>query len=124
MAYIAANLAAANEAAAASITHVFFSTNGTDVTEHIAPLAVTLKAATSANPSVIANNGAIQSAEAAQEVTVSHWAFGHMDDTTPVLDTGWNARTGGSVTVPQGEKISIADGALTENLYQATAAPT
>lgn len=124
MAYTTANLAAANEAAAANITHVFFSANGTDVTEHIAPVAVTLKTATTANPSVIANDGAIQSAEAAQEVTVSHWAFGHLDGTTPVLDTTWNARTGGPITVPQGEKISIADGALTESLYQATAAPT
>lgn len=124
MSFTAANLAAGNNAAAANITHVFFSTDGVAVTAHIAPLAVTLKTATSANPSVVSNDGALESAGAAEGVTLTHWAFGHLDETTPVLDTTWIPRTGGSLVVPQGEKVRVADGALTENLYQATSAPT
>jgi hypothetical protein len=79
-----------------------------------------LKAATDANPSVKSNNGALESAAAAEGVTITHWAFASND--TPTLLTTWNALADDAVLLAGG-KLTIADGALSERLHQTTTAP-
>ena len=118
MAFIASRLKAGADAAAALITHVQWSANGSTETASLARTSVTMKAATTADPSVVANDGAIESAGASAGVTVTHFAFA-ADGT---VQTTWIPLES-SRTLAIGDKISAADGALKENIAGATAAP-
>lgn len=122
MALTTARMAAALDEALKNVTHVFWSSNGSTVSSSVAATAVTLNSATTANPSVVSNDGALESAEATDAVTITHFAFGYFDDVTPVLETTWNELDSPAVLLAGG-KITVADEALKEQLYQATEAP-
>lgn len=122
MALTTARMAAALDEALKNVTHVFWSANGSSVSASVAATAVTLNSATTANPSVVSNDGALESAEASDPVTITHFAFGYLDDVTPVLETTWNELDSPAVLLAGG-KITVADEALKEQLYQATEAP-
>jgi hypothetical protein len=123
MSWTTARLKAANDTAGTNVSHVVWSENGTDASANVAPTAVTLKAATTADPSVVSNDGALESAGSSSDsVTITHFAFAQFDDPDYVLQTTWNALDD-SKTLDTGDKLSVADGALKENLYQATSAP-
>jgi hypothetical protein len=118
MALIAANLAAALDEGLVNVTHVLWSENGSSESANVARTAVTLKSATSANPSVKSNDGALESAAASSGCTITHFAFG----ATATPQTTWIELDSPAVLLAGG-KITVADGALAEKLYQATAAP-
>jgi hypothetical protein len=118
MAWINARLAAANDAAGTNVTHVQWSANGSSETGSLARTAVTLGAATSAHPSVIANSGAIESAAASADVTITHFAFA-ADGT---VQTEWTALAA-SRALTTGDKLSAAAGALKVSLYRSATAP-
>ena len=118
MSFTNARKKAGMDTAATGLSHVQWSANGSSETGSLARTAVTFKAATEANPSVIATSGAIESAACSADVTVTHFAFA--DDGT--LFTSWN-ELDSSAALTSGGKISVADGALKENWYNATAAP-
>lgn len=118
MAWITARLAAANDTAGTNVTHVQWSENGSSESANLARTAATLKSATNANPSVISNNGALETAAASGAATITHFAFAA--DAT--LQTTWIALDS-ERTLAEGDKLTAADGALKENLYQWTAAP-
>lgn len=122
MSLIPARLAAGLDEGLDNVTHVFWSANGSSVTAHVDPTAVTLKSATTANPSVKSNDGSLESAAAAEAVTVTHYAFGYLDDTTPVLQTTWVELDDAAVLL-QGGKLTVADGALSERLHQTDGPP-
>jgi hypothetical protein len=118
MGWINARLKAGHDEAAALVTHVQWSENGSSESASLARTAVTLKAATTAHPSVVANNGAIESAAASAGCTITHFAFA-ADGT---VQTEWVA-LGTSRTLLAGDKVSAADGSLAISLYRATVAP-
>ena len=118
MAWTTARLKAAQDAAGTGVTHVQWSENGSSESSNLARTSVTLKAATTANPSVIANDGALESAAASGGATITHFAFAA--DAT--LYTTW-IPLATSRTLGVGDKITAEDGALKENLHQATSAP-
>jgi hypothetical protein len=118
MSFTDARKKAGMDAAATGITHVQWSANGSSETASLARTACTVKAATTANPSVVASSGALESAACSDDVTVTHFAFA-ADGT---LMTSWNALDSSAV-LTSGGKISVADGALKENWYNASAAP-
>jgi hypothetical protein len=118
MAFITSRLKAGADAAAALITHVQWSENGSSESANLARTAVTVKAATTANPSVVANDGAIESAAASGAATITHFAFAA--DAT--IQTTWNPLAA-SRTLGIGDKIAAEDGVLKENFSQATSAP-
>ena len=124
MSWTTARLAAAGNAAATNVTHVAWSENGsTEAHAKIARTAVTLKSATVANPSVVANNGALTSAGAASGGTASHWAFAASGvGGTADLQTTWVALTNSQV-FSTGGKLTVADGELSERIHQTTSAP-
>jgi hypothetical protein len=119
MGWIDARLAAGQDTAGTSVTHVQWSENGSSESSNLARTAITLKSATSAHPSVKENNGAATSASASGACTISHFAFS--DGAT--RQTAWIALTT-SRTLAVGDKLSIADGALKVNAYRSTAAPS
>jgi hypothetical protein len=118
MSFNTARMKAGMDTAAATITHVAWSADGSTETGSLARTAVTVKAATTANPSVIANDGALESAEASADVTITHFAF---HDGTGIVTT-WNELDAPAVLLTGG-KVIAADGALTENWHQTTSAP-
>jgi len=124
MSLTTARMAAALDTGLTAATHISWSANGTDPTAHVAATSLTadpkLKAATNANPSVKSSSGALESAAAAEGVTITHWAFA--SDDTPTLLTTWNALADSAVLLVGG-KLTIADGALSERLHQTTSAP-
>lgn len=122
MSFIPARAAVGLDEAAALVTHVFWSEDGSNVSSKVAGTAVTLKAATVANPSIVVNDGALESAEASDAGTFTHFAFGHLDDVTPVLDTTWVELDDPAVLL-EGGKITVADGALKEHWHATLAAP-
>ena len=89
----AARAAAGMDTALTGTTHVQWSENGTSQSSNVAGTALPgtpkLSAATSANPSVKANNGALTSAGASAGCTIGYWAFAE-GATGGTLDTGWN----------------------------------
>jgi len=123
MSWTTARLAAAGDEAGALVTHVVWSANGSTQSAVVAPTAVTLKSGTTANPSVIANDGALESAAASDAVTISHWAFAYFDDPDYSLQTTWNALTS-SAALLSGGKLTVVDGGLTENIHQTASAPS
>ena len=118
MSFTTANMATGMDAAAAAVTHIAWSENGSTESGNVAPTAVTLKAATNANPSVVANNGSLESAPASSGCTITHWAF----KSATALQTTWNELPDAAVLLAGG-KITVADGALKEAWYQTTSAP-
>jgi len=124
MSLTTARMAAALDTGLTAATHISWSANGSSATAHVAATSMTgspkLKAATDANPSVKSNNGALESAAAAEGVTITHWAFASDDAHT--LVTTWNALADDAVLLAGG-KLTIADGALSERLHQTTTAP-
>jgi hypothetical protein len=124
MSLTTARMAAALDTGLTAATHIAWSETGSGQSANVAPTALTgdpkLKAATTANPSVKSNNGAHESAAASSGCTITHWAFA--SDDTPTLVTTWNALDDDAVLLAGG-KITVADGALKENLHQTTSAP-
>ena len=118
MSFNTTRMAAGMNAAAATITHVAWSENGTTESTNLARTAVTMKTATTANPSVVSNNGALESAAATGDCTISHFAF---HDGTGTVTT-WVALSSPAALLTGG-KITAADGALAENWHQTTSAP-
>lgn len=104
------------------VTHVVWSENGSSQSDKVAPTAVTLKSATDANPSVKANDGALESDGATEGVTITHFAFANIDGETVTLRTTWNELDEPAVLLAEG-KITVADGALAENLHQTSGPP-
>lgn len=119
MAFNTTRMAAGMDAAAATITHVAWSENGSSESSNVARTAVSVTSATTANPSVIANDDDIESAEASGACTITHFAF--HDGTGPV--TTWN-ELDDPVVLLEGGKITAAAGELTENWHQTTSAPS
>lgn len=74
--------------------------------------AATLKSATSANPSVKATDGALESAAASDAITVTAFTFAIADGTEY---TTVNRLTEGVVLLAGG-KVSVVDGGLKEQL--------
>lgn len=94
----------------ARYTHIGWSENGSTESAKVARTAVTWKAATSADPSVKANDGALESAAASGAATISHWAgFSAGTEGTQRID--WTALDT-AVPLIIGGKIEVADGAL------------
>jgi len=118
MSFSTARMAVGMDAAAALITQVAWSENGSSESANVVPTACTVKAATVANPSVIANNGALESAAATADCTITHFAF----KSSTTNQTTWNQLSQAAVLLTGG-KITAADGALTENWHQTTAPP-
>lgn len=118
MSWTTSRIAAGHDTMGANVTHVAWSENGSSESANVAPTAVTLKAATNDDPSVVANDGALESAAASSGCTITHWAF--KDATT--LQTTWN-ELDDPVVLLAGGKITVADGALKENIDQTTGAP-
>jgi hypothetical protein len=91
-------------------THIGWSDDGATESEDVARTAVTWKAATSADPSVKANDGALESAAASGACTITHWAaFSAGTEGTQRID--WTALDT-AVPLIIGGKIEVADGAL------------
>jgi hypothetical protein len=112
-------MAAALDTGLTSVTKILWSENGSSETANLAATAATLKAATNADPSVKATDGALESATASGACTITHFAFADVSD---VLQTTWNALDT-SRTLAIGDKLTIADGALSERLDATTSAP-
>jgi hypothetical protein len=121
MSLITSRLATALDAGVASLVRVVWSEDGATISSNVAPTTMTLSSATTANPSVVANSGALESAEASGPCTITHFAFAQSDGTT--LGTTWNELDSPAVLLGGG-KITVAIGALKEELHQATEAPT
>src|SRR5690606_35908866 len=122
MALTTARMAAALVEALKNVTHVFWSDNGSTVSASVAATAVTLNSATTANPPVVSNDGALESADATVAVTITHYALSYLDGGTPVRETTWKELDSPAVLLAGG-KITVADEALKEQLYQAREAP-
>lgn len=118
MALTTARMKAALDAGLSEVTHVQWSENGSSESANVARTATTLKAATTANPSVMSNDGALESAAAGAGCTITHFGF----SAAATLKTTWIALDAPAVLLTGG-KITVADGALQEKLYQATVAP-
>lgn len=116
-----ANLAAAQDAAAENVTYVGWSANGSSASAAVAPTAVTLKTATIANPSDVSNDGPLESAGATEQVTITHFAFGH-DDGGFVPDTAW-MELEEPVELEEDGTIEVADGDLTIHGYRTSGPP-
>lgn len=105
MSWINSRLKAANEEAGALVTHVQWSENGTTESSNLTRTAVTLGDSTDADPSVIANSAEIETAEASDGATISHFAFA-ADDTLQTawieLDTSRTLLTGDKIVAPAG----------------------
>jgi len=90
--------------------YIGWSADGSAETDKLARTAVTWKSATVANPSVKANDGALESAGASGSVTISHWAaFSAETEGTQRID--WT-ELDTPVPLITGGKIEVADGAL------------
>jgi len=115
MALTNARKKAALDAGLASIAKVIWykGTEGNEVeATEVAATACTLKAATTANPSVMANDGALESAAASAGVTVTAFAFAITDNT---VYTTVN-RLDSAVVLNTGGKITVVDEGLKEQL--------
>lgn len=123
MSWITTKLAAANNAAKVDVTHVVWSEDGATVSTKVVPTAVTLKSATDANPSVVATDGPIETAEASDGCTITHFAFANIAGEVTTLQTTWIALAVPAVLVA-GVKITVVDGGLTQNLHQTDSAPS
>lgn len=119
MSLTTARLAAALDTGLTSVNQVAWSENGTSESSNLAATTVTLKSATVANPSVKSNNGALESAAASADCTITHFAF---KNSSTGLQTTWNQLSQAAVLLAGG-KITAADGSLSENLHQTTAPP-
>ena len=129
MSWTTARLQAAGVAAATTSSHVAWSENGTDEAHaKVARTALTGTngiVVTDANPSVASNEEALESAGAAAGgAAITHFAF-CMSDTGGASDltTTWNALDD-TVNLLEGGKITVAIGALKENIHQTTSAPS
>ena len=122
MSWITARLAAAGDTAAANVTKVVWykGTAGNEVVAtEVAATAVTLASATNANPSVVANAGALESEGASGAVDITAWAFA---DAADAAQTTIN-RFPTEVPLVEGGKVTVEAGALKVNMHQATSAP-
>lgn len=120
MSWTEAKMKEANDAARTGITHVQWSSDGTAETARVTRTAVTTKAATTANPSIVANDGEITSAacSAGAAVTITHFAFSE----GATRYTEW-IELDSSRTLNEGDKIIAENEALQVKMYQATEAP-
>ena len=118
MSWTTTRIAAGHDVMATNVTHVIWSENGSSESANVAGTAVTLKSATNADPSVVSNDGALESAAASSGCTITHWGFA----ATSTLQTTWN-EFDDPVVLLAGGKITVADGALKENIDQTTSAP-
>jgi hypothetical protein len=120
MGWINERLKAGHDEAAALVTHVQWSENGSSESANLARTAVTLKAATTAHPSVVANDGEVESANStsATDITITHFAYA-ADGT---VQTEW-IPLGTARTLKLGDNVKAADGSLAVNLYRAATAP-
>jgi len=112
----------AQDEALKTTTHVQWSSDGLAESGSLARTALAgdpkLNAGSTANPSVVSNNGAFETAAASAAVDITHFAFA----ADAALTTTWIAL---DETVPllEGGKISVADTVLAVDMYQATDAP-
>jgi|GEM_PF-6024294 len=118
MSLTTARMAAALDSGLSACTHVAWSEDGSTESANVAKTAVTLGAATNANPSVKSNSASLESAGASSGCTITHFAF---SDGTNNLTT-WN-QLDTAIPLVAGGKITVAAGALKENLHQTTSPP-
>jgi hypothetical protein len=122
MSFVPARMKVGMNAAAAAITHVIWSEDGIAPSANVPPTATAIKDATEANPSVIANDGALESAPAEANCVITHFAFAQVEGETVTPQTTWN-----ELELPAGlnvgGKITVTDGYLSENWHQTSQPP-
>lgn len=90
--------------------HVLWSDDGVAEATELAGTAITTwLASTNADPCIRANDGAYETATASGGVTISHYSV--WDSTETTQKTDWTSLDNSRI-VANGEKLSIADGAI------------
>jgi hypothetical protein len=115
---VPAQLALALDEGLTGVTHVCWSEDGATISAKLDPTAITLTAATAANPSVVMNDAAVESSEATLGCTITHFAF----SADTALFTTWNALYEPVILLASG-KLLVKANVLREYLHQATSAP-